>query len=203
MLSYECDGRALARPGWFEILERSSVRRAIRGVAKSSGRNSIPQDIRSSEKKTSPRRSCDENEYRSREISWGGDPHRCPIRMPLSRAAVRNGPGAIKPRARTPVCTALVVATVCRCLATGRTNPSSSRCILQDNQETTVSFGKRFSVHNNRPPAVIERNCERCFGTGFVRERGSRVRCFACSGRGKLACQDVRTSPRAKTAGPM
>src|SRR5947208_265791 len=40
------EGRALPLPGCFEILERSSVRRAIRGVAKSSGRNSILYDIR-------------------------------------------------------------------------------------------------------------------------------------------------------------
>ena len=35
-----------------------------------------------------------------------------------------------------------------------------------------MDFGKRFSVHNDRAPPVVQQTCVRCCGTGRVRERG-------------------------------
>ncbi len=46
-------------------------------------------------------------------------------------------------------------------------------------------FGKRFSVHNNRPAPVIQQTCTRCCGTGRIRERGNRIVCKACAGTGR------------------
>jgi DnaJ-class molecular chaperone len=50
-----------------------------------------------------------------------------------------------------------------------------------------MQFGKRFSVHNNRPAPVLEQNCQKCFGTGRVRERGTKILCRVCAGRGKVS----------------
>jgi len=52
-----------------------------------------------------------------------------------------------------------------------------------------MTFGRRFSVHNERVPVVIQKTCERCFGTGHVRERGNRLRCKQCAGSGRIAAQ--------------
>jgi DnaJ-class molecular chaperone len=49
-----------------------------------------------------------------------------------------------------------------------------------------VEFGKRFSAHNNRPPPVLQQTCERCCGTGRIRERGNRIICKACAGSGRI-----------------
>jgi DnaJ-class molecular chaperone len=49
-----------------------------------------------------------------------------------------------------------------------------------------MTFGKRFSIHNNRPPAKIRQICARCGGTGHVRERGHPIVCKTCSGSGKV-----------------
>ncbi len=50
-----------------------------------------------------------------------------------------------------------------------------------------MDFGKRrFSVHNDRPPAVVQQTCVRCCGTGRVRERGNRIVCKACAGTGRI-----------------
>jgi DnaJ-class molecular chaperone len=49
-----------------------------------------------------------------------------------------------------------------------------------------VEFGKRFSAHNNRPPPVLQQTCERCCGTGRIRERGNRIICKACAGTGRI-----------------
>ena len=37
-----------------------------------------------------------------------------------------------------------------------------------------MTFGKRFSIHNDRAAPVVQRTCVRCCGTGRVRERGNR-----------------------------
>jgi DnaJ-class molecular chaperone len=50
-----------------------------------------------------------------------------------------------------------------------------------------MTFGKRFSRHNNRDPVVVARTCVRCYGTGHVRERGTRLICKACTGSGRVA----------------
>ena len=49
-----------------------------------------------------------------------------------------------------------------------------------------MDFGKRFSQHNNRPAPVILQTCERCSGTGRVRERGQQIICKVCAGTGKV-----------------
>ncbi len=55
-------------------------------------------------------------------------------------------------------------------------------------------FGKRFSMYNNRAPPVIKQTCERCRGTGWVRERGSRIVCKPCNGTGKVDANKERAS---------
>jgi DnaJ-class molecular chaperone len=57
-----------------------------------------------------------------------------------------------------------------------------------------MTFGKRFSAHNNRMPAVVERTCVRCCGTGHIRERGNRIVCVACAGRGRMTLEAKRAS---------
>jgi DnaJ-class molecular chaperone len=54
-----------------------------------------------------------------------------------------------------------------------------------------MAFGKRFSVHNDRPPTIIQRTCVRCYGTGHIRERGTRLVCKVCTGTGKVAATDA------------
>jgi len=48
-----------------------------------------------------------------------------------------------------------------------------------------MTFGKRFSIHNNRPARVTQQACPRCCGTGRIRERGHSVTCKACAGTGR------------------
>jgi len=43
-----------------------------------------------------------------------------------------------------------------------------------------------LSVDDNRRTAAIKHTCERCRGSGFVRERGSRILCKPCNGIGKV-----------------
>ncbi len=50
-----------------------------------------------------------------------------------------------------------------------------------------MAFGKRFSIHNQRVAAPVEHTCVRCCGTGHVRERGSRMICKACTGKGRVS----------------
>ncbi len=57
-----------------------------------------------------------------------------------------------------------------------------------------MTFGKRFSVHNDRTPTVIEHTCVRCCGTGRIRERGNRIVCVACAGRGRTTAEVKRAS---------
>ena len=49
-----------------------------------------------------------------------------------------------------------------------------------------MTFGKRFSIHNNRVAPAVQQTCVRCCGTGHVRERGSRIICKACAGAGRV-----------------
>jgi DnaJ-class molecular chaperone len=57
-----------------------------------------------------------------------------------------------------------------------------------------MTFGKRFSVHNDRTSTVIEHTCVRCCGTGHIRERGNRIVCVACAGRGRTSAEVKRAS---------
>jgi DnaJ-class molecular chaperone len=57
-----------------------------------------------------------------------------------------------------------------------------------------VNFGKRFSVHNNRPAPVVQETCVRCCGTGRIRERGNRIICKTCAGTGRITVAKERAS---------
>jgi DnaJ-class molecular chaperone len=57
-----------------------------------------------------------------------------------------------------------------------------------------MAFGKRFSIHNDRPPTVVQQTCVRCCGTGRIRERGNRIICKACAGTGRVDAQTKRAS---------
>ncbi len=57
-----------------------------------------------------------------------------------------------------------------------------------------MTFGKRFSMHNNRPAPVLQQTCVRCCGTGRIRERGTRIICKACAGTGRTKAQADRAS---------
>ena len=63
-----------------------------------------------------------------------------------------------------------------------------------------MTFGKRFSVHNDRAPAVVERTCARCYGTGRVRERGTRMICKACTGSGRTVVSDYANDAVTRSA---
>jgi DnaJ-class molecular chaperone len=62
------------------------------------------------------------------------------------------------------------------------------------NKGFKVEFGKRFSVHNNRPAPVVQETCVRCCGTGRIRERGNRILCKACAGTGRITVITNRAS---------
>jgi DnaJ-class molecular chaperone len=57
-----------------------------------------------------------------------------------------------------------------------------------------MTFGKRFTQHNNRVPTVIQETCVRCCGTGRIRERGERILCKACAGAGRVAVKAERSA---------
>ncbi len=48
-----------------------------------------------------------------------------------------------------------------------------------------MAFGKRFSMHNDRAPYIVQETCVRCCGIGRIRERGDRIVCKACAGTGR------------------
>lgn len=60
-----------------------------------------------------------------------------------------------------------------------------------------MTFGKRLSAnsldHAHSAPAAQE-TCVRCYGTGFVRERGSKIVCKPCKGSGRVAAEMKRAS---------
>jgi DnaJ-class molecular chaperone len=55
-------------------------------------------------------------------------------------------------------------------------------------------FGKRFSMHNDRPAPPVQQTCERCYGSGRVRERGNRIICKACAGTGRITVKQERSA---------
>jgi DnaJ-class molecular chaperone len=58
-----------------------------------------------------------------------------------------------------------------------------------------MTFGNRFSIHNNRVAKAVQKNCPRCSGTGRVSERGNRIVCRVCAGAGKVeAATEKRAS---------
>ena len=57
-----------------------------------------------------------------------------------------------------------------------------------------MAFGKRVSVDDVRSAPVTQETCTRCCGTGFVRERGSKIVCKPCKGSGRVAATTKRAS---------
>ena len=57
-----------------------------------------------------------------------------------------------------------------------------------------MSFGKRVSIGDAKPSPAIQQTCVRCCGTGFVRERGSKMVCRPCKGSGRVAAEMERAS---------
>jgi DnaJ-class molecular chaperone len=55
-------------------------------------------------------------------------------------------------------------------------------------------FGKRFSMHNDRPAPVAQETCVRCCGTGRIRERGDRIICKPCAGTGRITVKTERSA---------
>ena len=52
-----------------------------------------------------------------------------------------------------------------------------------------MDFGKRISADTDHPAPAIQETCVRCYGTGWVRERGDRLRCKACAGSGRITAE--------------
>jgi len=52
-----------------------------------------------------------------------------------------------------------------------------------------MDFGKRISADTDHPAPAIQETCVRCYGTGWVRERGDRIRCKACAGSGRVIAE--------------
>ena len=52
-----------------------------------------------------------------------------------------------------------------------------------------MDFGKRISADTDHPPPVVQVTCVRCYGTGWVRERGDRLRCKTCAGSGRVTAE--------------
>jgi DnaJ-class molecular chaperone len=57
-----------------------------------------------------------------------------------------------------------------------------------------MAFGKRVSVDDVRSAPVLQQTCVRCCGTGWVRERGSKIVCKPCKGSGRVAATMERAS---------
>jgi DnaJ-class molecular chaperone len=52
-----------------------------------------------------------------------------------------------------------------------------------------MDFGKRISADTDHPAPVVQVTCVRCHGTGWVRERGDRLRCKTCAGSGRVTAE--------------
>ena len=52
-----------------------------------------------------------------------------------------------------------------------------------------MHFGKRILPDTDGSAPVVQENCVRCYGTGWVRERGDRLRCKACAGSGRVIAE--------------
>jgi DnaJ-class molecular chaperone len=57
-----------------------------------------------------------------------------------------------------------------------------------------MHFGKRISADaisadTDVSTPVVQETCARCYGTGWVRERGDRLRCKACAGSGSVSVE--------------
>jgi len=52
-----------------------------------------------------------------------------------------------------------------------------------------MDFGKRILADTDHPLPVVQVTCVRCYGTGWVRERGDRLRCKTCAGSGRVTAE--------------
>ena len=57
-----------------------------------------------------------------------------------------------------------------------------------------MHFGKRVTSRDAAPAAVMQKTCVRCCGTGWVRERGSKITCKPCKGTGRVTAKTDRDS---------
>jgi DnaJ-class molecular chaperone len=57
-----------------------------------------------------------------------------------------------------------------------------------------MAFGKRVSVDDVRAAPPLQETCTRCYGTGWVRERGSKIVCKPCKGSGRVMATIKRAS---------
>lgn len=57
-----------------------------------------------------------------------------------------------------------------------------------------MNFGKRVSIREAGPGPVVQETCTRCCGTGWVRERGSKIVCKPCKGSGRVGAKLERAS---------
>jgi DnaJ-class molecular chaperone len=57
-----------------------------------------------------------------------------------------------------------------------------------------MDFGKRVSIREPRSTPIMQETCVRCCGTGWVRERGSRIICKYCKGTGRVDAKMERAS---------
>jgi len=55
-----------------------------------------------------------------------------------------------------------------------------------------MAFGTRDSIQKDREPKVTQETCVRCCGTGHVRERGHRLICKICTGKGRITVTAAR-----------
>jgi DnaJ-class molecular chaperone len=55
-----------------------------------------------------------------------------------------------------------------------------------------MDFGKRVWARDAGPAAVVQQTCVRCCGTGWVRERGSKITCKPCKGSGRVTAKTDR-----------
>jgi DnaJ-class molecular chaperone len=59
-----------------------------------------------------------------------------------------------------------------------------------------MNFGKRVSIREAAaaPAPAVQETCTRCYGTGWVRERGSKIVCKPCKGSGRVVAKMERAS---------
>jgi DnaJ-class molecular chaperone len=71
---------------------------------------------------------------------------------------------------------------------------SRSPSRVTDKKAVPMDFGKRAAVQDIRSASVMQQTCERCYGTGWVRERGSKIGCKPCKGTGRVTATTERDS---------
>ncbi len=57
-----------------------------------------------------------------------------------------------------------------------------------------MSFGTRTSIRAPAAAPASKETCVRCYGTGWVRERGSKIACKPCKGTGRVDVKTARAS---------